>query len=106
MITPQDLIPERRDEVIETIERLRGPEYAKRLQVVSAIIGTAEQCQEAVAAGHLIGAILMSTTVVEMLRQLLPGITGLQAQDIQASVKAQTGDRADIRNKVKKELGL
>lgn len=106
MITPQDLVPERRNEVIETIERLRGTEYSKRLQVASALIGTAEQCREAAAAGSLIGAVVMSATVLEMLRQLLPGITGLQVQDIQAAVKAQASDRADIKAKVKRELGL
>lgn len=106
MITPEDLVPERRNEIIENIASLRGAEYAKRLQIATALVGTASQCEAAVIGGSRVATAIMIGTLSEMLRVYLPQVTGVSEQDIQAAVKAQASDMADVKAKVRKEMGL
>lgn len=106
MITPEDLIPQRRNDVVETIAGLRGAQYAHRLQIAAALMGTAAQLESAVTDGSRVATAILIGTMSEMLRVYLPDVTGVSEQDIQAAVKAQASDFADIRATVKREMGL
>lgn len=106
MIAPEDLVPQRRNDVIETIAGLRGTEYASRLQIAAALMGTAAQCESAIIDGSRVATAILIGTLSEMLRVYLPQVTGVSEQDIQAAVKAQASDIADVKAKVRKEMGL
>ena len=105
-LNSSDLQPERTLDVLETIERLRGSEYADRLKFAINMINTSAACEEAIVEGKRMKAIICASMAGAMLCHELPKLLGLSPEDVSAALKAQNSDLVDIKAKLKKELGL
>ena len=104
-LSANDLRPERTLDVIDTIERLRGPEYAHRLRFAVNLSSLLSQCEQAVLDGNRVAACITASLAVSFLETDMPEILGLSATDIAAGLKAQSSDKADILNKLRQEFG-
>jgi hypothetical protein len=104
-LSREDLRPERTIDVIETIEKLRGVQYADRLRFAVNISGLLAQCEAAAIDGSQLSAVITSSLAVAVCADQLPKVLGLERADVAAALKAHGGDKADIIAKIRQEMG-
>jgi L-fucose isomerase-like protein len=104
-LTPNDLRPERTMDVVETIERLRGREYADRVRFAINMVQLARQCQESVISGSRLTACVTSSLLVALLDEQMPKVLGVSQGDITAALGAAASDKRDIAAKLQQEFG-
>lgn len=104
-LSREDLRPERTMDVIETIEKLRGVQYADRLRFAVNISGLLAQCEAAIVDGSRLQACIVASLAVAVCADQMPKALGLEPGDVAAALKAHTGDKADIVAKLRQEFG-
>lgn len=92
-------------DVIETIEKLRGVQYADRLRFAVNIGSLLAQCEAAIVDGSRMQSIILASLAGAVWADQMPKVLGLEPSDVAAALKAHSGDKADIVAKLRAEFG-